>query len=78
MPAQISVPTLHLFIGMSVQSDGSPEGNAALNTSVQSLIDLLQTWPGRIADVTGQLYDTMLSPVTPTDPDPLPPPPEPE
>lgn len=77
-PAQINVPTGHLFVSMSVQSDGSPEGNAALETSIQELVDLLQTWPGRIADVTAQLYETTLAPVTPTDPDPLPPPPLPE
>lgn len=78
MPAQINVPASNLFISMSVQSDSSPQGNAALETSVQGLVDLLQTWPGRIADVTGQLYDTTLAPVTPTDPDPLPDPPDPE
>jgi len=72
----INVPHLHLFIGMNIQSDGSPEGNAALETSLQELVDVLQTWENRIADVTGQLYGSTLSPVTPTDPDPLPDPPE--
>lgn len=77
-PAQINVPHLHLYISMNIQSDGTPEGNSALDTSLQELIDLLQTWPGRVADVTGQLYDATLASVTPTDPDPLPDPPEPE
>jgi hypothetical protein len=77
-PAQINVPHLHLYIGMNVQSDGTPEGDAALGAVLQELIDLLQTWPGRLADVTGQLYGATLASVTPTDPDPLPDPPEPE
>jgi len=77
-PASISVPTTHLFISVSVQSDGTPEGNAGVPGAVQELIDLLQTWPGRVADVTGQLYGTTLAPVTPTSPDPLPDPPQPE
>lgn len=77
-PAQINVPHLHLFIGMTVQSDGTEEGNTAQGPAIQALIDLLQTWPDRIADVTGQLYGATLAAVTPTDPDPLPDPPEPE
>jgi hypothetical protein len=77
-PAQISVPHLDLYIGMTVQSNGTPEAEAALTTVVQELIDLLQTWPGRLADVTGQLYGSTLAPVTPTNPDPLPDPPDPE
>jgi hypothetical protein len=78
MPAQINVPTLHLFINVSVQSDASTEGNAALEPAVQELVDLIQTWSGRIADVTAQLYDTTLAPITPTNPDPPLPPPLPE
>lgn len=75
-PAQISVPHPSLYIGMTIQSTGTPEGDAALPVTLQELIDLLQTWPGRLADVTGQLYGSTLAPVTPTDPDPLPDPPE--
>lgn len=71
-PSLINVPTDHLFISVSIQSDGSPEGAAALEPTLQALIDLLQTWEGRIADVIGQLYGMTLATVTPTDPDPLP------
>lgn len=77
-PASINVPHSHLYISMNIQADGSPEGDAALAPSLQELIDLLQTWSGRLADVTGQLYGTTLAPVTPTNPDPLPDPPDPE
>lgn len=79
MPGQINVPAANgLFISVSVQSDGSPEGMALVPATVQDVIDLFQDWPGRLAtaDVTGQLYDTQLSSVTPTDPIPLPDPPE--
>lgn len=75
-PTQINVPHLSLYISVSIQSNGSPEGEAALETAPQEIIDLLQTWSGRIADVNGQVYGTTLAPITPTDPDPLPDPPE--
>ncbi len=77
-PAQINVPHSVLYIGMTIQANGSPEADLALAPVLQELIDLLQTWPGRLADVTGQLYGSTLAPVTPTDPDPLPDPPDPE
>ena len=80
MPAQINVPTDNgLFINVSVQSDGtSPEG--AIPAAVQQLVDLLQGWEGRhpLGDVAGQLYDSTLSAVTPTNPVPPPLPPEEE
>lgn len=68
-PAQVNIPTAHLFISMSIQSDGTPEGNAALATVPQELIDFLQGWEGRTGNITGQVYDTALIPVTPTNPD---------
>jgi hypothetical protein len=74
-PAQINVPHLNLYIGMTVQANGTPEADTALPTVVQELVDLLQTWEGRLADVTAQLYGSTLAAVTPTDPDPLPDPP---
>ena len=77
-PAQVSVPHTDLYIGMTIQSNGTPEADAALETVVQELVDLLQTWEGRLADVTAQLYGSTLASVTPTNPDPLPDPPEPE
>jgi hypothetical protein len=78
MPASINVPHPYLYVSMSVMSNGSPEGDAAVEPVLQELIDLLQTWPGRLADVTGQLYSATLAPVSPADPDPLPDPPDPE
>jgi hypothetical protein len=77
-PAQINVPMDHLFVNISLQSDGTPEGNAALNQTTQELIDFLQGWPGRIGNVTGQIYDTSLVPISPTDPDLADPPADPE
>lgn len=76
-PAQITVPVANLFINMSIQSDGTPEGNAALVTVPQELIDFLQGWSGRTGNVTGQVYDTSLVPVTPTNPDIIPDPEDP-
>ena len=75
-PAQVNVPHETLFISIQIQSNGSPEGNAALETVPQELIDFLQGWPGRLGDVTGQVYDTSLIPISPTDPDFVPPPEE--
>lgn len=68
-PAQINIPMDHLFVGVQLQSDGTPEGNALLETVPQELIDFLQGYPGRIGDVTGQVYDTSLIPISPTNPD---------
>lgn len=76
MPVQINVPTTHLFVSMSIQADGTPESALAMETAPQELVDLLQTWPGRLADVTAQVYGTTLATVTPTNPDPLPDPPQ--
>lgn len=75
MPAMIVVPAISgLMININVQSDGSPEGLAAIEATSQSLIDHLQTWEGKVptADVTGQLYDTTYAPITPTNPVPIP------
>jgi hypothetical protein len=77
-PAQINVPMDHLFISMSLQSDGTPEGNALLETVPQELIDYLQEWTGRQGNVTGQVYDTSLVPISPTNPDLADPPEDPE
>jgi hypothetical protein len=68
-PAQINVPAGPLFITVQLQSDGTPEGNALLESTPQELIDYLQEWPGRQGDVTGQVYDTSLVPISPTNPD---------
>lgn len=68
-PAQVSIPVDHLFVGIQIQSDGTPEGNALLETIPQELIDFLQGWPGRSGNVTGQVYDTSLIPITATNPD---------
>lgn len=68
-PAQINVPAEHLFISVQIQSDGTPEGNALLETVPQELIDFLQEWTGRQGNVTGQIYDTSLVPISPTEPD---------
>ena len=68
-PAQINVPAGHLFITVQLQSDGTPEGNALLESTPQELIDYLQEWPGRQGDVTGQVYDPSLVPISPTNPD---------
>lgn len=73
-PAQVNIPADHLFISLSIQSDGSPEGNALLDTVPQELIDLLQNWAGRSGNVTGQVYDTSLIPISPNNPDFVPPP----
>lgn len=76
-PAQINVPMTHLFVGVQIQSDGTEEGNAQLVSTTQELIDFLQGWPGRIGNVTGQVYDTSLIPIQATDMD-VPPDPDPE
>jgi len=76
-PAQINVPHEHLFISVQIQSDGTPEGNALLDTIPQELIDFLQGWPDRFGNVTGQVYDTSLIPISATNQD-LPPDPDPE
>lgn len=68
-PAQINVPMDHLFVSVQIQSDGTPEGNGSLEMITQELIDFLQGWSGRIGDVTGQIYDTSLIPISPTNPD---------
>jgi hypothetical protein len=76
-PAQLSVPTTNgLFISAQVQSDGTATDEVVEGT-LQSLIDHLQTWPGRDpgANVTGQVYSVLLFPATPTNPIPPPPPP---
>jgi len=81
MPAQINVPASgNLYINVSVQSDGSPAGLASIPAVVQDIVDLFQEWSGRLpgADVSGQVYDTELSAVTPTNPVPPLDPPEPE
>jgi hypothetical protein len=75
-PVQINVPTEHLFITVQIQSDGTPEGNTGLETVPQELIDLLQEWEGRTGDVNGQLYNTALVTIYPTNPDFVPPPEE--
>lgn len=75
-PAQVNIPMDHLFIGIQIQSDGTPEGNALLETVPQELIDFLQGWTGRSGNITGQVYDTSLIPITPTNPDFVPPPEE--
>lgn len=46
-PAQINIPMDHLFVGVQLQSDGTPEGNALLETVPQELIDFLQGYPER-------------------------------
>jgi hypothetical protein len=78
-PGQINVPAELFYISMSVQSNGSPEAEAAMGGALQELIDLLQTWPGRNGNVTGQLYGSTLAVVSATnaDPDDTPPPEDP-
>jgi hypothetical protein len=78
-PGQINVPCAGFYISMSVQSDGSAESMANLEPYLQELIDLVQTWPRRTGNVTGQLYGSTLATMTPTnaDPDDTPPPDEP-
>lgn len=78
-PAQVNIPADNLFMSIQIQSDGTPEGNAKLATVPQELIDFLQGWPGRSGNITGQVYDTSLIPITPTVPDFVPDPePEPD
>lgn len=77
-PAQLNVPAENLFISVQIQSDGTPEGNAKLETVPQELIDFLQGWTGRMGNVTGQVYDTSLVPISPTNPDFVEPPEDPE
>lgn len=78
MPAMISVPAANgLMININVQSDGSPEGLALIPGTVQEIVDLFQGWSGlaALSNVQGQLYDTTLSMVGPTNPVVIPPPP---
>jgi hypothetical protein len=81
MPAMISVPAANgLMININVQSDGSPEGLALIPETVQEIVDLFQGWSGLVpqSNVQGQLYDTTMSVVDPTNPvilDPPEPPP---
>jgi len=78
-PNQVNIPSQdpRFFLSLQVQTDGTPtetESDAVL----QSLIDHLQEWPGRleVGDVTGSRYQTWLYLVTPTNPNPPPDPPE--
>lgn len=78
MPGNVNVPTDNgLFISVNISSDGSPEALAAIPDAVQEIVDMFQAWSGRhpLADVTGQVYDTSLSSVTPANPIPVPDPP---
>jgi hypothetical protein len=79
-PHQANVPvTSGMFITVQVQGNGQNTVEE-LDATLQSLIDHLQTWPGRDpnANVTGGKYDTLLYLVSPTDPIDLPDPPDPE
>ena len=80
-PHQINIPaaTPGLFLSVQIQSDGTATP-VVMDDTLQSLIDHLQTWPGRDPNqnVTGSKYDTLLYLVNPTNPIPLPDPPDPE
>jgi hypothetical protein len=82
-PRQVNISAPGMSIGVQIQSDGSGTATAAdLDDALQSLIDFLQEWPGKIpgSNVTGSKYDTLLYLVSPTNPEPPPDPPveEPE
>lgn len=77
-PAQINVPNSRsLYVSASVMSDGNAT-DEAVQTAAQEIIDLLQGWAGRSADITAQFYVSSVAMMTPSDPDPLPDPPEPD
>lgn len=78
-PGQVNVPAELFYISMSVQANGSPEAEAAMEGVLQELVDLLQSWPGRNGNVTGQLYGSTVAAMTATNPDPddTPPPEDP-
>lgn len=81
MPHQINVPMTQesgAWVSVQVQNGGATE--QAMDAMLQSLIDHLQTWPGKDpnADVTGSKYETLLVQVAPTNPVPTPDPPDPE
>jgi hypothetical protein len=72
MPGNINVPAANgLFVTVNVQSDGTPEGLAAIPGAVQEIVDMFQEWSGKFpgTNVTGQVYGTELSAVTPTNPE---------
>ena len=79
VPVPQGASSAGMFVTVQVQTDGTATVEA-LDATLQSLIDHLQTWPGRDpqADVMGQKYDTSLYTVTPTDPIDPPDPPDPE
>jgi hypothetical protein len=72
LPHQVQIPVTeetHMFLSLQIQNDGQATMEA-MDEVLQSLVDHLQTWPGRhpTADVSGQKYDTLLYIATPTDP----------
>lgn len=78
-PNQVNIPSQdpRFYLSLPIQTDGTPS-EAESDAMLQSLIDHLQTWPGRLegANVTGSRYQANLFLVTPTDPVPPPDPPE--
>jgi hypothetical protein len=78
-PHQANVSAPGLSISVSLQPDGSGT-EVDLDAVLQSMIDHLQVWPGKLAgsDATGQQYQVLLYLVSPTDPEDPPPPPEDE
>lgn len=76
----VAMPTgSGMSVQVSLQSDGTADP-AAMDATLQSLVDYLQAWPGKApgTDVLGQKYDTLIYTVGPTDPEPPPADPEPE
>lgn len=68
LQVNVPVPDDKAFISMSIQTNTATD--AELDAMIQSLVDHLQTWPGKREDgnVTGQRYVTGYHTVTPTTP----------
>lgn len=68
-PHQANIPTEGMFVTVQIQSDGTTPIEE-MDATLQSLIDFLQDWPGKLpnSDVTGSKYDTLLYTITPTNP----------
>jgi hypothetical protein len=69
-PRQANIPATGMFVTVQLQNDGSSTAEQ-MDAALQSVIDHLQSWPGKLtdSDVTGQIYQTLLYGVTPTIPD---------
>lgn len=73
MPHQVNVPVPDgsgFQISVQIMSDGTPGTEAAMDATLQDLVDYLQAWPGRRPDanVTGQKSEYRVFSATPTNP----------